>query len=799
MDLSDCVSWSHPVLSSTIYIQRSIGQFLAARALECSKWTPASEIGGVFLGSLLPGSPEPSILITQAKLVNSEGPLCNHSALDLQNLKNLVRQCAQDGESQVIGYFRSHIRDGLRLSYWDRQLIEQEIRDAHCIFLTLRPLETGVNMASSCFWQNGRLERDCTELEVPFFITDPNVKRISMGRNGAPTDGQPATSAESLWTEPVAERFPPKAPSTEVRFPETAPGSAEAASVERSVKPSPLEPVIPKPVQVEGVLPETSLNEATSTDTLVEAAPVPEAGLAEPVPVERGRREDIPPVGVDAPPRVDHSDNQFVGPGLKVKAKDSSHEEFLVIPVENGGGKLVSVRRTANLSTAPKSALEKKHNEPAFIQLPSGPPPLEPLSGEKFVLATKKFPFVFASTVVLAIIMAIGAYFALRSLRPQQEIQTLSGVDLGLRLTRSDEGRLNLKWSPDVLQKLSAQSGKLSITDGQTQRTFELDKGQLRSGSITYFPATGDVKFSLDVYLEGSQLVSQSMRVLRPGFSASNSSHLPKPEPSEAGASKAFIALEKQSARPALILPASGNEPVSAPSNQVEPLRPEPLPAPPPNLADSEILPSSPLPQALTAINQKIPPMRDDAPPAVARIANVTTRPLHTSPAPAPKEAADDMPSIRRQVLQPRDPGAQVQLGAFSDMSAMIVARVHQQPAAQPAGPVPETHAAEAVPAPSTAGSSNGDIAPRPLKQVLPDLASLPELSSDFDINILTQIDESGRVVDARVMSSTGSPGPAVVEQSIRAAKQWLFAPASSNGHNIPGAYVIQFHLRKSE
>jgi hypothetical protein len=777
----------------------------------------------------------------------------------------MVRQCAQGGETQVVGYFRSHIRDGLRLSYWDRQFIEQEIRDPHSVFLILRPLETGVNMASSCFWQNGRLERDCTELEVPFFITDPDVNRFSMGRNGAPTVGQPANPAESLWTEPVAERFPPEAPSTEVRFPETAPGSAEAASVERSVKPSPLEPVIPKPVQVEAALPkpvqveaalpkpvqveaalpkpvqveaalpkpvqveaalpkpvqveaalpkpvqvevalpETSLSEASSTDTVVEAAPVPEAGPAEPAALERASERARPEdqVDVHAPPRVDHSDTQFVGPGLKVKAKDSSHEEFLVIPVENGGGKLVSVRRTANLSAASKSALEKKRNEPAFIQLPSEPPPPEPRSGEKFVFATKKFPFVFASTVVLAIIMAIGAYFALRSLRPQQEIQTLSGVDLGLRLTRSDEGRLNLKWSPDVLQKLSAQSGKLSITDGQTQRTFDLDKGQLRSGSITYFPATGEVKFSLDVYLEGKQLVSQSLRVLRPGFAASDSSHLPKPEPNEAGASKAFIALEKQSARPALILPAPGNESVNAPSNPVEPLRPEPLPAPP-NLANSEILPSSPLPAALTAINQKIPAMRDDPPPAVARIANVTPRPLHASAAPALNAAADDMPSVRRQVLQPRDPSAQVQLGAFSDMSGMIVARVHQQPlelqqpVAQPRA-APETRAAEAVPAPSTAGSSNGDLAPRPLKQILPDLASLPDLSSDFDINILTQIDESGRVVDARVMSSTGSPGPAVVEQSIRAAKQWLFAPASSNGRNIPGAYVIQFHLRKSE
>jgi hypothetical protein len=834
VDLADFVSWSHPVLSVTIYIKRSIGQFLAGRALQCSKRMPATEIGGLFLGSVLPGSPEPSVVITKAKLVNSEGPLYNQSALDLQNLKNTASQCAQAGESQIIGYFRSHIRDGLRLSYWDRQFIEQEIRDPHSVFLILRPLETGVNIASSCFWQNGCLQRDSTDLEIPFFITDLEVNRG--GRNGGAIVSEPSTSAEPLSTEPVAKRFPAEAAHTEVRLPESPPNPTEAAhsgvrlpesaldpteaahsevrlpeaapdpgaSVERCfVKPSPLETVLPKPVQVEVALPESSLTEANSTDTLVEAAPVPEAGPAELTPVEPAGREDLPPVGFHTPPRVDHSDTQFVGPGLKIKAKDSSSEEFLVIPVENGSGKLVSVRRNANLSTASKSAPEKKRNEPAFIQLPSEPSPPEPRSGDKFVFATNKVPFTLASVIVLAVIVAIGAYFALRPSRPQQEIQTLSGVDLGLRLTRSDEGRLNLKWSPEVLQGLSAQSAKLSITDGQTQRTFDLDKGQLRSGSITYFPATGEVQFTLDVYLGGSRLASQSMRVLRPGFAASDSSHLPKLEPSEAGASKAFIALEKQSARPALILPAPGNESVNAPSNQVEPPLSEPLPAPP-NLANSEILPSSPLPAALTAIHQKIPPMRDDPPPTVARIANVTTRPLPTTAALAPTAAAADMSSIRRQVLQARDPSAQVQLGAFSDMSGMIVARVHQQPleqqqpVAQPPS-APETRAAEPVPAPSTASSSSGDIAPRPVKQVLPDLTSLPDLSSDFDINILTQINESGRVVDARVMSSSGGPGPAIVERSIRAAKQWLFTPARSNGSNISGAYVIQFHLRKSD
>src|SRR4051812_4970416 len=75
VDLSEYVSWGHPVLSSSIYIRRSIVHLQAARAQQSFKRKPSSEIGGLLFGKFLPGSPDPSVLVTDTQFINSEGLL----------------------------------------------------------------------------------------------------------------------------------------------------------------------------------------------------------------------------------------------------------------------------------------------------------------------------------------------------------------------------------------------------------------------------------------------------------------------------------------------------------------------------------------------------------------------------------------------------------------------------------------------------------------------------------------------------------------------------------------------------
>jgi hypothetical protein len=75
---------------------------------------------------------------------------------------------------------------------------------------------------------------------------------------------------------------------------------------------------------------------------------------------------------------------------------------------------------------------------------------------------------------------------------------------------------LRVSWKGSAPAIGEAQRAVLWIEDGQYRKELELDPGQLRSGSVAYLPATGDVSFRLELQ-HASTVLSQSLRVLSPG------------------------------------------------------------------------------------------------------------------------------------------------------------------------------------------------------------------------------------------------------------------------------------------
>jgi len=63
-------------------------------------------------------------------------------------------------------------------------------------------------------------------------------------------------------------------------------------------------------------------------------------------------------------------------------------------------------------------------------------------------------------------------------------------------------------------------------------------------------------------------------------------------------------------------------------------------------------------------------------------------------------------------------------------------------------------------------------------------------------VAIEVQINSSGSVTGARILSASPTSTVPAKQQCLIAARQWLFRPASRGGVALPSTYRIQFVLR---
>ncbi len=87
-----------------------------------------------------------------------------------------------------------------------------------------------------------------------------------------------------------------------------------------------------------------------------------------------------------------------------------------------------------------------------------------------------------------------------------------------------------------------------------------------------------------------------------------------------------------------------------------------------------------------------------------------------------------------------------------------------------------------------------GDAPPRPVKQILPDSSafSVTSVHEGTEVRVRVHIDEEGRVIEARVLNGVEDDAT-IRKAALEAAKQWLFAPATSGGKSVPSDHVIAF------
>ena len=96
---------------------------------------------------------------------------------------------------------------------------------------------------------------------------------------------------------------------------------------------------------------------------------------------------------------------------------------------------------------------------------------------------------------------------------PLPIINTESALPLKLSVAER-QNQLDVNWDRNAPAILRAKHGVLSITDGGNRRDLELSGAQLRNGRVLYSRLSGDVNLRMEVFPEGRNSVSESIRIV---------------------------------------------------------------------------------------------------------------------------------------------------------------------------------------------------------------------------------------------------------------------------------------------
>ena len=496
--------------------------------------SPGSEIGGILLGSTLPGNPI-LVSVDDFELVTcdySRGPLYRLSDADMGRFEYAIQQRQSGSGLTVIGFFRSHTRKGLALDAEDIAFLDARFREAYQIGLLVRPYATKPSTAGIFIREGGSILGESSYLEFPFRSSQLSSYRpLSVAspaaESPAPLPAAAPPSSASAVPQPAAPKPPARAQIVPI---------ASRREINLPAPPPPQEPARETAAPVEAAAPAVTAPPAP--------APVASASVEAPVKPEPPKAEpETPKVEAAAP----------VAPPQPVKP----------------------------------AAIEKEVKKPtAEVKLPVQPeakkPEVAPVVTPEPEKEKSKTPLIAGVVAVIALIL-VGLFVYPGFLKHGSiPVGSDSASSISLRVERTGTDIL-LTWNRDSASIRNASRAVLYIFDGDRHENYDMDLGQLRNGSIVYSPITADVSFRMDVTRQGkSTPVSESVRFLRtrpspmgddsqnPGSSAAKPSPTQPNQPNQP-APGATAAPAKPDASDAAETPAPED---SKPAVSVSPARP---------------------------------------------------------------------------------------------------------------------------------------------------------------------------------------------------------------------------------
>ena len=453
--------WEVPQKPVSVRIPFSLIDRLEREAVENfrSLTSRGSEIGGLLVGDVSPGSPL-VVSIADYELIAcdySRGPLYRLSDADMGRFEQAIQQWLAAGRG-VAGFFRSHTRKGISLDVDDLAFFHARFRDPHHVALLVRPFATKASMAGIFIRENGKVNGEASCLEFPF-------RSRELGTGQAPAPADPKAAAPSA--------APPLTPKGNVR----AQIVPIASRRETSLPPVPVaEPAPP------------------AAPVAVASAPAPAAMVTPAAPAVEVKAAIVP----DKPAKTEKP-----GKNDKYDKFDKNDKYDKAVRADNAAKSEAPAPKIA----APAKA-EKAEALPAVVAPEIAAPAARSGKGMKLMLA---------AAASVALFVALFVYPGL--LRTNSKTPAPVSKDssqLQLRVERA-AGELLLTWSPDAEAIRNASKAVLSITDGDQHENVQMDLAQLSTGRILYSPSGQDISFKMEVLDKAQKkTTSESVRMLRP-------------------------------------------------------------------------------------------------------------------------------------------------------------------------------------------------------------------------------------------------------------------------------------------
>ena len=453
--------WEVPQKPVSVRIPFSLIDRLEREAVENfrSLTSRGSEIGGLLVGDVSPGSPL-VVSIADYELIAcdySRGPLYRLSDADMGRFEQAIQQWLAAGRG-VAGFFRSHTRKGISLDVDDLALFHARFRDPHHVALLVRPFATKASTAGIFIRENGKVNGEASCLEFPF-------RSSELGTGQAPAPPDPKAAAPSA--------APPLTPKGNVR----AQIVPIASRRETSLPPVPVaEPAPP------------------AAPVAVASAPAPAAMVTPAAPAVEVKTAIVP----DKPAKTEKP-----GKNDKYDKFDKNDKYDKAVRADKAAKSEAPVPEIA----APAKA-EKPEALPAVVAPEIAAPAARSGKGMKLMLA---------AAASVALFVALFVYPGL--LRTNSKTPAPVSKDssqLQLRVERA-AGELLLTWSPDAEAIRNASKAVLSITDGDQHENVQMDLAQLSTGRILYSPSGQDISFKMEVLDKArKKTTSESVRMLRP-------------------------------------------------------------------------------------------------------------------------------------------------------------------------------------------------------------------------------------------------------------------------------------------
>jgi hypothetical protein len=294
--LADYYLWQEPESGIAICLKPEavdrlqLGVLAALRSSAGAK----TETGGILLGTTKLEAGRRTTTIEDFEAVpcaNRHGPRYSLAEDDLVGLEAALdrRRSDPNRSLSVVGFYRSHNRDGLYLSSDDLILIRAYFREPESVFLLVKTLPKKACTAGLFFWEEGRIQSEFTYREVPFgpILSQP-VDALKRFATDTLEDPQPTASTRSNLHENPA-------PTQNVVPARTAPWNPSETS-------APIAPGVPhdrypgpglshQPVAITPLIADTTQKLApawsarvalTSNSVAIGPAPFAESGLFEP-------------------------------------------------------------------------------------------------------------------------------------------------------------------------------------------------------------------------------------------------------------------------------------------------------------------------------------------------------------------------------------------------------------------------------------------------------------------------------------------------------------------------------------